>query len=243
MRRIWTQEFEIRTNELSTDGLLKPESLLAYLQEAAANHADDLDVGYSQFSKIDITWVLARLYFKIDKRPHWKDKLIIDTFPTGVKSLFATRDFVIKDGGGERIGVAHSYWAIINLKTRMPQRRLSSIEHLELVTDYLPPRDLPKLLPVDTPSYTKSITPRISDIDVNRHISNIAYLTYFIETLPYEFISRHSVSEAEINFLAEGFYGDEIDCLACDNGEVGFSHTVKRKSDGAVLANARTAWM
>ena len=97
--------FLVNTFDCRPDGLIKPNALLQYLQEAAARHADELGVGFTDLDRRDCFWVLANLRIEMADTPRWGDCLTIRTWPSGVTRLAATREFLGEGPDGRRFGV------------------------------------------------------------------------------------------------------------------------------------------
>jgi acyl-ACP thioesterase len=103
---LWTDEFPVRLYEADSRGSLAVGSLCNYLQEAAGNHAGHLGVSVGQLMERGLTWVLSRLHVCVARLPRWRDEVTIETWPSGLDEMVATRDFRLHDGGGRSIGRA-----------------------------------------------------------------------------------------------------------------------------------------
>jgi acyl-ACP thioesterase len=79
-------------------------------------------------------------------------------------------------------------------------------------------------------------TSRLSDIDVNGHINNAKYAEWAINAIPLDLYKNSSVKEVSMNFLSEGFYGDEIRIKTKKIDSNRFSFTIERNSDSKVLS-------
>jgi len=55
------EKFRIRTYECGVDGSIKIFSLMQYLQEIAALHAEQLGFGTRRFSEMNGYWVLSNI--------------------------------------------------------------------------------------------------------------------------------------------------------------------------------------
>ena len=51
---------------------------------------------------------------------------------------------------------------------------------------------------------------KISDLDVNLHTNNVRYLKWGCDTYSLEFVMKNVPQSAEINYLAESIYDEEI---------------------------------
>ena len=61
-----------------------------------------------QLFKLNMTWVLSRLHVQILRFPFWRERIHLETWPSGKKGKFATRDFLIYDHKKNVVKVYHS---------------------------------------------------------------------------------------------------------------------------------------
>ncbi|MFX4944882.1 acyl-ACP thioesterase domain-containing protein, partial [Acinetobacter baumannii] len=80
--QIFKEVFKIRSYQVGPSGLVTPQSLLRFLQEAAANHAEILRVGGEELVEQDLMWVLSRLRLKMHRTPKWHDDITVETWPS-----------------------------------------------------------------------------------------------------------------------------------------------------------------
>lgn len=93
---------------------------------------------------------------------------------------------------------------------------------------------LPKL---DNIQLFKSFDVRKSDLDINRHVNNVRYIEWIIETLP----GDHEPLELDIEFHAECNYGDSIISeLGKQKYRDGYLHQIRRERDDEILARAQS---
>ncbi len=51
---------------------------------------------------------------------------------------------------------------------------------------------------------------KINDLDINLHTNNVNYIKWVTDTYDLNFVMNHRAFSAEINYLAEAIFGDEI---------------------------------
>ena len=56
----FNKKFTVTNNLLTTYDYLKPSAILDFAQEIAGNHADELGVGFNEFIKNDLIWIIVR---------------------------------------------------------------------------------------------------------------------------------------------------------------------------------------
>lgn len=62
-----TKEVTVTINDLDGYDYLKPSSILDFAQLVASKHAESLGMGFEDFIKKDLIWVVVRNYFEIIK--------------------------------------------------------------------------------------------------------------------------------------------------------------------------------
>lgn len=242
MQKLWTDFYHIHSWEADIDGKVKIPILFNYMQESAWRHAENLRVGFSHLMEKNLVWVLARQTAKIEKYPKWGDKIRIDTWPVGIEKLFFFRDFRISDKNGDLLGTGTTTWFVIDVQSRRPQRPDKflemTFEHLEAAL----PEHSPKLGPLGQIEKTKSITTGFFDMDVNKHVNNVRYIEWVLESYPFEFLKTHSIKELTINHLAEA-QSDEKICINIENaGNDTYNHSITFKENGKEMCRAQIIW-
>lgn len=229
----FTKTFRIGSFDSDFNGRVKLTSICNYLQEIAGMHADALNWGIDKLMQQDLSWVLTRLKLKVLKYPKWTEEITVETWPTGIEGLFGNRDFKITDSKGNTIILASSSWLIINLKNKRPIRPHAIIEnakyeHAEKVFD----SSLQKLVTHVNSKSSLDIDVHFSDIDINKHVNNVKYIKWVIDSCPIEKLKSESVDELTINFLHEAKYQDQLSVYNNCNTDTQESHFEIRNNAG-----------
>ncbi len=242
MKELYDESFIIRASESGANGVSRPDAIAGLLQEVAGNHADQLNFDILDLQGQNITWILHQLQLKMHRYPAWREKITIETWPSSGDKLRAYRDFRILDQQGNELGVALSYWLIMNLKTQRPQRipreildyRLEAEEHVLPLSD--------KKLSVElTDPDSKSFGVRRTDMDVNRHVNNVAYIRWMLESVPEKRYLESRCSELNIQYTSQARLNENIQSLCEKNPEPStFSHQIRK--DGKILAHGISTW-
>jgi acyl-ACP thioesterase len=245
----WTDEYLISSYEVDAGSRLPLYSMTKYLQETAYNHADHLEFGYAQLKEKNLFWVLSRLLIRVDRYPGWGDRIQVRTWPAGIESLFAFRDFRVLDEEGAPIGAAGSAWLVLDAGKRRPQRQdalkeKSPLFPLERALEERPGK-------IHTLSDAEEGPPfpvRYSDLDLYNHVNNSKYIQWILDSYPGEMHREFEVALFEINFLSEAKMGDKIS-IHTETGEgsdpllaPAFRHSIKRESDNRDICLARAIW-
>jgi len=228
--------FTVNAFDCRTDGRIKPNALMQYLQEAAARHAEQLGFGFGDLDKYSCFWVLANLQLEIASLPKWGDCVAIRTWPSGSTRATASREFLGAGPDGEELFRAASEWMILDKHSGRPK----SITRLGLNL----PQPGPKLLPTEQPrlqpldEYTRVYALRVpfSALDFNGHVNNTEYVRWALDGLHDKLGNLPEMHSLQVTYLAEVFERDEVEILVRDDGD-GYVHALVRRSGPAPLAN------
>ncbi|MHC4594502.1 MAG: acyl-ACP thioesterase domain-containing protein, partial [Planctomycetota bacterium] len=146
----------VKTYECQADRNIKMFSLMQYLQEVAALHAEQLGFGFGRLNEIDGYWVLSNLRVQIARLPKWNDTVVIKTWPSGYTRLIATREFVGRDQDDCELFRAGSQWMVLDKQNNRPK----NLFHLDL--------NLPKTGPKAISGKLKRLEPQNNYSQVER---------------------------------------------------------------------------
>lgn len=242
---ILEQDYVVRSYEVDAGGRLSIPSIFNLLQDAASNHALRLGVSVHQLLAKNYTWVLSRMMLRMDASSAWRDPIRIRTWPSGIQTVFAMRDFEIRNAAGETFASAVSAWIVIDAEKRRPVRptsfadQINSIEGLHAFDHSL--NKLPRVAAADLKN---NFFVRYHDLDINQHVNNVSYIEWLLESIPGFGQEGFALRELEVNFLGEAFKGDQINamCRQEDPSGTRFSHAIVRAKDQVELVRARTLW-
>jgi acyl-ACP thioesterase len=245
--RQFDKEYTVNVYETWPDGRAALWSLFNYMQDIASQHAILLGFGRDDLMKKNQFWVLSRMYAEIDNLPLWEDKIRVTTWPNGTDKIFAMRNYEVNFTDGRHIASGVSSWLVVDRTTKKIQRpddiltRFNS-EDLKLESPLRNPEKLGEI-----PAGGKRSLPfrvKVSDLDVNLHTNNVNYIRWVCDTYDLSFAMAHLPCSAEINYLAESMFDDEIVIISSeevpDSGTL--NHSVIRTGDGKELCRIRIRW-
>ena len=70
-----------------------------------------------------------------------------------------------------------------------------------------------RLEKVKNKEYVSNFKVRYSDIDFNKHVNNVKYVQWFMDSVPQEIREEYELKEIDILFEHECYYNDEIKCV------------------------------
>lgn len=240
------REYRVHVHETGPDGRLSLFSLFDFLQDIASEHAVKLGFGRNDLMKENHIWVLSRMYVVISEWPVWEDRIVIRTWHKGTDRLFGMRDYEVLFPDGRQIASAASSWLIIDRNTKKiqrPDKILASSS--DISTKNALPRNAARLEPAAEDGLcTPVFRVKISDLDINLHTNNARYLKWVTDSYDLDFSMRNVPCSAEINYLAESVYDDEITIKtsAGKHDSNSYDHSIFRKNDNVELCRIRLCW-
>jgi medium-chain acyl-[acyl-carrier-protein] hydrolase len=232
------EKFRVRTYECGVDSRIKIFSLMQYLQEIAALHAEELGLGFERLSEMSGYWVLSNIRIEISRLPGRDDEIMLRTWPSGYSRTIATREFVGKDQNGSELFRAGSEWMVINKQTN----RLKNLFKLELnlpkilrpgsgqAGEKTLPDEFGRLEPMKEYNQAGKVLVPHSAIDLNGHVNNTEYVRWGMDVLRRTFKLDKNIRRVQATYLSEVFEGDELDLLI-SSGSSGQFGVLGRKSD------------
>jgi medium-chain acyl-[acyl-carrier-protein] hydrolase len=241
------KEYRIHVYETGPDGKLNLYSLFNYMQDIASDHAIRLGFGRDDLMRDNRFWVLSRIYAVIERWPLWEESIILKTWPNGTDKLFALRNYEVSYPDGRHIAYGTSSWLILDQNTKKVQRPDSILTHYNpgLHNESSPVRYATKLeAAVENGKVSPAFSVKVSDLDVNLHTNNVRYLKWASDTYSLDFIMNNDPQSAEINYLAESRFDEEISIrTSVDNLNASFhNHSIIRNHDKKELCRIRIEW-
>jgi acyl-ACP thioesterase len=241
------KEYMVHVYEMGPDGRVNLWSLFNFMQDIASEHAIKLGFGRDDLMKRNHFWVLSRMFAVFSDWPVWEETIRVKTWPNGTDKLFAMRNYELRFPDGRPVGNASSSWLIIDRTTKKIQRPD------ELITRYnsdnqpviFPVRNAVKLGEVAVNGKLSSeFKVKVSDLDINLHTNNVNYLKWVNDAYDLDFVMTHIPCSAEINYLAESMFGDNI-AVRTSKDETDnnfFNHSIIRTNDNKELCRIRLEW-
>jgi medium-chain acyl-[acyl-carrier-protein] hydrolase len=241
------KEYRVHVYETGPDGKLSLFSLFNYMQDIASVHAVKLGFGRDDLMRDNRFWVLSRMYAFFYDWPLWEDSIIVKTWPNGTDKLFALRNYEVSYPDGRHIASATSSWLILDRTTKKVQRPDAILTHYNpnLHSDNSPVRYATKLEPArEDGSNSPGFRIQASDLDVNLHANNVRYLKWVSDNYKLDFVMKNVPQSAEINYLAESIYDEEIMIrTSFEKENDGFyNHSIFRINDNKELCRIRLEW-
>ena len=236
---VWSQDFRVRAYEVGGGDLASPLAVVDYVQEAAGEHARALGVERFEIGEAGGAWVLARMAVRFERLPLWRERVTVETWPSGRDGLRATRDVLLRDDADEILARARTVWFVLDVARRRPVRLPSAVLALD------PPErpaalDLPPTpTPPETIRQSATFTVRHLDLDRNEHANNARFARWALDAADQD---PSRLSMLDLAFRSEAVLGDGIVSNVGEAGDGTLAHAILRASDRRLLATARTLW-
>lgn len=246
------ERFTIYTFQEDESGTATVQALCEYMQEAAGNHAAELGVSIERLHAEGVAWVLARMRISPERLPSVHDVIEIETWPVGVEGLQFRRDFIVRSDRGEVLARAVSHWVVVSLASRKVGRIPRFIAEVALDNTATAMDDAKHRLPQAGPEHEAcAFRARLADMDRNRHVNNVRYMDWILESVPNGIRDEKCLADIELMFRAESCRDDTVSARTMpDMGgdssagadESAFCHSLVRSGDDRELVRARTLW-
>ncbi len=205
----YSKELIVTTNDLDSNDNLKLSSILDYSQFVAGKHADELKIGFNDFIKKDLIWVVVRNYFEILKPTKDLEVVKVMTYPTKNKFLEYPRNYIFYNENNEEIIKGKSIWMIYNLKTKeviMDNFKELENDDLKDVFDFRI-KKLP-IIQVNEDNLVKDVLITESMIDHNKHLNNTKALDFYLDI--YGNDELDIIKSFQIEYVKQVYKGDLI---------------------------------
>ncbi|MHC4131369.1 MAG: acyl-[acyl-carrier-protein] thioesterase [Planctomycetota bacterium] len=222
------EEFRVKTYDCHPNGKIKISTLMQYLQEIAANHAEQLGFGFKALNQFNSYWVLSNIRIEIANQPSWNEKITIYTWPSGHNRLLATREFIGKNKENCEVFKAASEWMILDKESSKP-KNLTRL-HLPLPEDgkKVLRQKMKRLQPKSNYNLKERRCVPYSAIDLNGHVNNSEYVTWAIDVLQRDFPFDSGMKTIQATYLSEIFESDEIEIYINEISRTEFDLLIKK---------------
>ena len=181
--------------------------ILNLLQDCSTFHSEDIGRGVSYMKSEARAWVLVAYKVIVNRPIMFGQKITIGTSPSKFSSMFASRQYFIKDENGDYLVQADSLWVLIDIQTRKPLRITeedSSVYKPEPIFDNI--KASRKIRFSSERTKLESFKVLKTYIDSNGHMNNANYLRAAEEFLPTNFPCH----EVDIVYNKEAMEGEII---------------------------------
>lgn len=217
----YVNEFYLTASEVNAQEEMPLSRLVLLIIDTATAHANILGVGYAHMMERNTSWVLSRMSIDILRMPGVNRAYRLMTWVESVNRIYSERLFELKDAeSDETIAWAHTTWMAIDMDSRRP----TDLSRLSELVDVIDGREFGgqkggKLQPVHEGAEGYAYTFKVSDIDVNRHVTTRRYIDLITDVWPLDMYNACRVTRFEIAFKHEARYAEEAVTLMEPHGD------------------------
>ncbi len=175
---MYTFESRVRFSETDQNGLLKPESVIDYMQDCSTFQSEDGNVGIAYMKELHVAWIVNYWQIDIERMPVLGEEIRVGTSPYELKSFIGLRNFMIETKDGKRLVNANSMWSLFDLEAMRPMHVTPEMEAVyKLQSKFDMEYTSRKIaLPAEGGVSKDPIVITESFLDSNHHVNNGQYV-------------------------------------------------------------------
>jgi len=244
MENYLDKKYQLRYFEMNKYGMASPTTILTLLEETAAEHSFNIDYSLYSLERQNIGWVLISGTMDMIRYPKYKENIAIRTWISKFSLVRGHRENIIFDESGTVIGKAKGIWVFYDIEKKKPvpiHAEIKSKWGIDPEISREVDADIIKV--IDDGEHQSEYDIFKSDVDSNKHVNNIRYFHWLIESLQDEVLDNFILKRINAKFYSEAKYGEKIQIYKKDQAEQNvFLHTMRSNLDNRVLAAAHTVW-
>lgn len=206
----FTKTYAMNYYDFDKNYRLKPVSLMNTLQDISTLHFETATAHVAD-ALLDGVWVIVEWQVEMEILPCTVEPVILTTEPTYFRKFIAYRNYLIKSPTGELLGTAISKWAYINKTTRRQSNIPKLLNEVFQVEEHAEKPDKIQMASLELERseiyHTKSV---YSDIDINNHVNNVAYIRWVIDALGEAFHNKHPFKGLKVSYKKEVLIGEKM---------------------------------
>ena len=219
-------EYRVDSRDVDQWYTCRPSALLGIFQEAAVAAACELHASREEMlNKYHLFWMLARMWYRLDRPLKWGERLTVRTWHRGGKGASTYRDFDLLVNGTP-VGEAVSVWVVADAETHR-LGRISGIEEFQ-GTDgggLCKQKTISHLRMPQSMELADRRAMHYSDTDVNGHVNNVRYADFICDALHMERLGAgRFVSALQIGYLAECQAGETLELYTAEQDGLWYVH-------------------
>ena len=222
MNTVLTDEYIVKNRDVGFNSLFKPSAILELFEDLVSVNSKDIGIDIETVRSYGIKWIITKIIVKMEKTPRLGEKLVVSTWPKKPGAIKCLRYFTAKSCGGESLIDISSVWCVLGIdddkilrasEVKMPADAVFSEEEAEV-------SGIPRPAPALDGKLLFDYEFSYGDIDINRHVNNIAYLRLAENAFSFKELEKKRIVGFETDFLAQSFEGDKALIYRRDDGNV-----------------------
>ena len=245
----YIEKVKIFNHYTNYKGRLFVKTLCDLFNDVAEVQTEQYGVDVGTLNARGMTWMLHRLHIQLNKMPHQNEEVIIETWPSGIDRFFALRDYRMIRQDGEELVKATSEWMYIDLNRRRPMRLSEQV--IRMSTEHNIPRiELSSILnekefALEAEQGGRHFDATFDNIDFNGHVTQASYMRWITNSLPFDFLKEHVLTDVEVIYAHEILPDSSIFSayqITEEQGKITLLHRVKNEENNLTHCIAKTMW-
>ena len=247
----FSRNYLVHYYEADSSRRLSLPALLQYFEDIALLHSSARGYNLEYYEEHHCGWMLLKWDIAIHRLPVFGETVCVGTHVHALKRFLADREFVLLDAEEKTLVSVRSNWLFVDTDRRRPlrvpeQHYKSYLVSPESETEFITIPEVPAVvLPENTDESSEStglsifhrnIRSANSDIDTNKHVNNVRYICWALDSLPSGYIAARTPVGMRVHYKKE--IGPETDaevlslCAEPDANGVELSrHTVRNGTE------------
>ena len=244
MNNYFDKKFELRYFDMNKYGVASPTTILTLLEETAAEHSHDINYCLYSLERKNIGWVLISGIMDMVRYPKYKENIHIRTWISKFTLVKGYRENIIYDDSGAIIGKAKGIWVFYDIEKKKPVPIIDEIKVKWGVNPEISREvDLEKIKILNDIEHQLEYDILKSDVDSNKHVNNIRYFHWLIDSIPEEIMDNYFLKRINAKFFSEANFGEKIRVYSKNEMEQKvLLHTMRSNVNNRLLAAAHTIW-
>lgn len=215
------RDYLVRSYECDNNYRAKFTTLVNYMQDMAGIHSGSIGMSAEEMFKMNLAWILYKWKIRIYAYPALGTTVRVRTWSSSMDKLYAHRCFVLYNEQGEIIGEALSIWVMLDFAQRsvcrIPQEIMETYASTGETVSFAKEFTNNPLPLADGLLSQCDFTIHRHDLDYNRHLNNVKYIDFLLDTVPQELLDTKQIYDLEVVYKKECVLGNQITCLCFDS--------------------------
>jgi len=205
MGDIFEKKYALNYYDFDKNYKLKPTTMMNLLQDISTIHFESRTDHLSR-EILNGLWVIVEWQVTMDQMPEKIMTLTVKTEPIYFRKFIAYRRYEIEDELGVKIGSGISKWAYIDPFTRRQANLPKILNEIFNVDEAAEKPERFEFDILEPSSFFESQRMSVfSDLDINKHVNNVTYIKWAIDTLGSAFLDSRTIKALKVTFKREVF--------------------------------------
>ena len=238
MEASFTRKQTITPGLCDSSGRLSCADTFRLFQDVASEHAERMGLGGVAMQKRHAFWMTVRTRVHVYRRPWMMQEVDLTTWPMAPGKMRCDRCYRLL-GGETLLAEGRTEWCVYDTQANAVRSTEGLFDPETVFSDALLLPDPYARFRHDFTDENRACTHvvRASDIDVGRHMNNVAYLRMLMDSFSVSEQEKLRITEMEILFCMPCFEGEKLDVLR-RRTDSGYEFGVRRP-DGRYAALAQ----